>query len=67
MKMMQMLLIEKRKDNGSLIRVSLKKELVHVSSQRQAEIDAEKNRVLEENKAIYEQQTCISTGSRKCF
>jgi len=59
-------LIEKRKDNGTLLDF-VKKGINAVSSQRQAEIDAEKNRILEENKAAYEQQLAFQREVENAF
>lgn len=59
-------LIEKRKDNGSLLDF-VKTGIDVVSQQRQAEIDAEKNRILEENKAIYEQQLAFQREVENAF
>lgn len=59
-------LIEKRKDSGTLLDF-VKKGVGLVSNQRQAEIDAEKNRVLEENKAAYEQQLAFQREVEDAF
>lgn len=59
-------LIEKRKDNGTLLDF-VKKGINAVSSQRQAEIDEEKNRILEENKAAYEQQLAFQREVENAF
>lgn len=59
-------LIEKRKDNGSLFDF-VKKGVGVISQQRQAEIDTEKNRILEENKAAYEQQLAFQREVEDAF
>jgi len=59
-------LIEKRKDNGSLFDF-VKKGVGVISQQRQAEIDEEKNRILEENKAAYEQQLAFQREVENAF
>lgn len=59
-------LIEKRKDNGSLLEF-VKKGVGFVSNQRQAEIDAEKDRVLAENQAEYERQVAFQQEVENAF
>lgn len=59
-------LIEKRKDNGSLLDF-VKKGVGLVSNQRQAEIDAETNRVLAENQAEYERQVAFQQEVENAF
>lgn len=59
-------LIEKRKDSGTLLEF-VKKGVAIVSQQRQSEIDAETNRVLEENKAAYAQQVAFQQEVENAF